>query len=93
MPSSSSALPRAAMGLFVAAFLAACGDPSTSDLLKKADGIATKAELEQKLGRPTEISKLGPIEPWTYQAKNGSVSFLITGDRVQLSAAGSETKR
>jgi len=31
-------------------------------------------------------SKLGPIETWTYHAKDGEVTFLITGDVVRLQA-------
>ncbi len=76
----------ASLGI-AALLLAACGDPSTADLLKKAENVKSKAELERALGKPSEVSKLGPVETWTYKASNGTVSFLITGDSVQLSAA------
>lgn len=79
-------LTAAALGL--ALLLAACGDPSKADLVKKADGVSTKAELEAKLGRPDDIAKLGPIEQWIYKAKDGSVLFVITGDSVALQATG-----
>ena len=68
--------------------LAACGDPEKSDILKKAEGIDDKAKLESALGKPTEVSKLGPVERWTYKAKDGSVTFTITGDTVALSTTG-----
>jgi hypothetical protein len=68
--------------------LAGCGDPGKADILKKAEGADTKAKLEKALGRPTDIGKLGPIEKWTYKAKDGEVVFLITGDTVALQAAG-----
>lgn len=68
--------------------LAACGDPSKEDMLKKAEKVTTKAELEKALGKPTDISKVGPLEQWTYKASNGQVVFIITGDRVALQAAG-----
>lgn len=74
--------------LAFALLLAACGDSSKADILKKAENISTKAELESKLGRPDDISKLGPIEQWTYKAKDGSVLFVITGDSVALQATG-----
>lgn len=74
--------------LAFALLLAACGDPSKADLVKKADGVSTKAELEAKLGRPDDIAKLGPIEQWIYKAKDGSVLFVITGDSVALQATG-----
>ncbi|MBC7134128.1 hypothetical protein [Oceanibaculum nanhaiense] len=79
-------LTAAALGLGL--LLAACGDPSKADILKKAENISTKAELESKLGRPDEISKLGPVEQWIYKAKDGSVLFVITGDSVALQATG-----
>ncbi|MSO98076.1 MAG: hypothetical protein EXR11_07655 [Rhodospirillaceae bacterium] len=68
--------------------LASCGDPTKEEILKKVDGIDTKQELEKVLGLPGDISKLGPIETWTYTAVNGTVSFLIAGDKVTLSATG-----
>lgn len=74
--------------LAFALLLAACGDPSKADLLKKAENISTKAELESRLGRPDDIAKLGPIEQWIYKAKDGSVIFVITGDSVALQATG-----
>lgn len=79
-------LTAAALGL--ALLLAACGDPSKAELLKKAENISTKAELESKLGRPDDIAKLGPIEQWIYKAKDGSVIFIISGDSVALQATG-----
>ncbi|NNL68064.1 MAG: hypothetical protein HKP30_17580 [Myxococcales bacterium] len=66
--------------------LLACGPPSKHDILSKAETITTKSELEAELGSPSERSKLGPIETWTYQAKDGEVTFLITGDVVRLQA-------
>lgn len=68
--------------------LAACGDPDKADILKKAEGIDDKAKLESALGKPAEVSKLGPIERWTYKAKDGTVTFTITGDTVALSNTG-----
>lgn len=73
--------------LALAAFvLLACGPPSKHDILSKAETITTKSELEAQLGSPSERSKLGPIETWTYRAKDGEVTFLITGDVVRLQA-------
>ena len=63
------------------------------DLVRKAEGVKTRAELESKLGRADDISKLGPIEQWTYKASNGQVVFVIVGDTVTLQAAGGEKKQ
>lgn len=78
--------------LAAALALAACGPASTADTLKKAEGVETKAALEKALGKPTGVSKLGPIEQWTYKTSDGSVTFLITGDRVALSAGGTDRR-
>lgn len=67
--------------------LGACGDPAKQDILKKAEKAATKAELEKALGKPTEVSKVGPVEKWSYKAKDGVVVFMIAGDKVTLSGA------
>lgn len=68
--------------------LAACGEPTKKDILDKAENIETKADLEEALGAPDDISKVGPLERWTYQAEDGRVTFIITGERVSLKAAG-----
>lgn len=70
-----------------ALLLGGCGDPSKQDILKKAEKAATKAQLESALGKPTEVSKVGPVEKWTYKAKDGTVVFMITGDKVAISGA------
>jgi hypothetical protein len=44
------------------------------------------------LGRPDDITKLGPVETWRYKASNGEVVFVIVGDTVTLQAAGSPEK-
>lgn len=68
--------------------LAACGKASKEDLLKKAESVKTRAQLEKALGRPDDIAKVGPIETWTYKAGNGEVIFVLTGDTVALQATG-----
>ncbi len=68
---------------------AACGPPTKEELVDKARGVETRAQLEKALGKPDDISKLGPLETWTYRAKNGQVAFVIIGDKVTLQAAGS----
>lgn len=67
---------------------AGCGPPSKHELLSKAEGAKTKQALETALGPPDDRSKLGPIETWKYRAKDGEVTFVITGDRVTFEAAG-----
>ena len=57
--------------------LAACFAPSKADLLKKAKDVSSRQELESALGEPSEVSKVGPIEKWTYQASDGEVIFII----------------
>lgn len=66
--------------------LAACGDPTKEEIVRKAEGIDSKQQLEKVLGQPSDIAKLGPVETWTYNAANGSVSFVIAGDRVTISS-------
>jgi hypothetical protein len=73
--------------------LVACGPPTKEQLVEKARAIETRAELEKALGRPDDIAKLGPVETWTYRAKNGQVVFLIVGDRVTMQAAGGDTEK
>ena len=62
--------------------LAACFAPSKADLIKKAEGAHSRAELEAALGEPSEVSKLGPIEKWTYVASDGTVVFVLAGDTI-----------
>lgn len=66
--------------------LAACFAPSKADLIKKAKGAGTRADLEAALGEPSDVSKLGPIEKWTYQASDGKVVYVLAGDTVTLEA-------
>ena len=76
------------VGALAAGLLTGCGR-SKEDLIEKSRGVSTRAELEQALGKPSDIHKLGPVEQWTYKASNGMVVFLIVGDKVTLQAAGS----
>ncbi len=74
--------------------LGACGSRTKEDIVQKARAVSTRAELEQALGQPTDIAKLGPVERWTYKASNGEVVFLIVGDAVTLQAtAGSSENK
>jgi hypothetical protein len=78
---------RTALAAAVLLTLTACGDPTKADIIDKARGVETREQLQKKLGKPTEISKLGPIEQWIYKAKDGQVTFILTGDSVAMQAA------
>jgi hypothetical protein len=80
-------LPSILAALSLALAVAACGDPTKADLVSKARGADTRAKLEAALGKPTDLSKMGPVEKWTYKAKDGEVIFVITGDSVAVQAA------
>ena len=76
-------------GVFASCFLlvvtlTACGPSSKEDMLAKAREVKTRAQLESALGKPDDVSKLGPVEKWTYKAKNGKVTFILMGDSVTL---------
>lgn len=75
---------RTLAALLAVLALAACFAPSKADLIKKAQGAGTRAELEAALGEPSEVSKLGPIEKWTYQASDGKVVYVLAGDTITL---------
>lgn len=76
--------------LSLAPMLAACDD-SKDDILSKAEHADTRDELRAALGAPDDVSKIGPVETWTYKAKKGEVTFLIAGDHVTLSTADDST--
>ena len=71
--------------------LAAC-EKSTQEILDKAQNAETKSQLLDALGDPDRVNKLGPLETWSYKASNGEVTFVITGDRVTIQAAGTSKR-
>lgn len=71
-----------AFAFLLVLLLAGCFAPSKADIIKKADGASTRADLESALGEPSEVSKIGPIEKWTYKAADGAVVFLLAGDSI-----------
>jgi hypothetical protein len=80
------------VGVLAVGLLAGRGR-SKENLVQLSRGVSTRAELERALGKPSDISKLGPMEQWTYKASNGTVVFLIVGDKVTLQATGSPDDR
>lgn len=87
-------MSRALAVLLVALLALAACSRTKEDLLRKAETVKTRSELESSLGRPDDIAKLGPVEQWTYKASNGQVVFVILGDTVTIQAAGpAEPKR
>jgi hypothetical protein len=77
----------------LALVLAGCGPPSKEDLLAKAKDARTRTQLEKALGKADDVSKLGPVEKWTYKAKNGQVVFVLVGETVTIEAAGGGEKK
>jgi hypothetical protein len=84
-----AALAMIALALLVTA----CGPSSKEDMVAKAREVKTRAQLERALGKPDDVSKLGPLEKWTYKARNGQVVFVLVGDVVTLEAAGPPDKK
>lgn len=85
---------RLVLAAMMALAVAGCDrTPSKADLLKKAEGVKTKADLEKALGKPAEVDKVGPIERWTYKASDGSVTYIIVADQVTLDMTGGGGKR
>ena len=82
-----------AVSLVLALVLAGCSARSKKDLVDKAQGITSKAELEKKLGKPDEVSGQVGIpgvvstETWVYKASDGEVIFQVAGDKVVFGAA------
>ena len=74
--------------LFAATLLVACGDPDKTEIIEKSRNAKTGAELRDKLGDPDSIDKFGPIEKWTYKASDGSVVYMIAGDKITLEVTG-----
>jgi hypothetical protein len=89
-------MTRAWVGLLVcvlaAGLLVGCSR-SKEDLIQKSRGVGTRAELERALGKPSDIGKLGPVEQWTYKASNGTVVFVIVGDKVTMQATMSPDEK
>jgi len=83
---------RVLVGGLVMLGLVACGRGTKEEIVSKARDVSKRAELERVLGKPDDITKLGPLETWRYKASNGEVIFLIVGDDVTLQAAGSPEK-
>ncbi len=77
----------------IAVLLAGCGPSTKEDIVAKARDAKTRAALEQALGKPDDIGKLGPIEKWTYKAKNGKVTFILMGDTVTIEKTGDADKK
>lgn len=81
------------LAVALAVALTACGPSSKEDMVAKARDVKTRAELERILGKPDDVSKLGPLEKWTYRAKNGQVVFVLVGDAVTLEATAPSEKK
>ncbi len=77
----------------IGAVFSGCGGRTKEAIVEKTRGVSTRDELEKALGRPDDITKLGPMETWTYKASNGQVVFMIIGDKVTLQAAGDDERK
>lgn len=85
--------PALMLAALLASFMLTACEDSTHDILSKADAATTKAELEEALGPPDVVSKVGPLESWIYRASNGEVSFFLAGDAVTIRAASTSAKK
>jgi len=89
----SARFPAIVPCIALALLLAGCGPSTKEDLLAKAKDVKTRVQLEKALGKADDVSKLGPVEKWTYKAKNGQVVFVLLGDTVTVEAAGAGDKK
>ena len=74
----------------VAVAIVAC-DNRKEDILKKSENAKTREQLRAVIGDPDDVSKVGPIETWTYRTSNGSVTFTLAGNTVMLKTTGGKT--
>ncbi|MCR9176516.1 MAG: hypothetical protein NXI19_11025 [Alphaproteobacteria bacterium] len=74
--------------LVLTVLLTACFQETKDDLIQKAEGVQSKQQLRELLGNPDGVDKLGPIEKWTYTARDGTVIFPIIADKVGPSMTG-----
>lgn len=77
----------------LALVLASREPPTKEDLLAKAKDAKTRTQREKALGKADDVSKLGPVEKWTYKAKNGQVVFVLVGETVTIEVAGGGDKK
>ena len=84
-------LIRFASLAFIAVAVVACDD-SSAEILKKTENVTTRDELRAAIGDPDDITKVGPIETWTYNTSNGTVTFTLAGDSVTLKTTGSKAE-
>jgi hypothetical protein len=80
------------LALGVALMIVAACDSSKDDILQKAAKAETAEDLRAALGDPDEVSKVGPIETWTYNASDGTVTFTLAAGTVTLSTTGEKNK-
>jgi hypothetical protein len=73
--------------------LVGCGPSSKTDIVTKARDVKTRADLEKALGKPDDIDKVGPIEKWTYNAKDGRVVFILVGNTVTIQTTDEPEKK
>ena len=74
----------------VAVVIVACEDRK-EDILMKSENAKTREQLREVIGDPDDVSKVGPIETWTYETSNGNVTFTLAGDTVMLQTTGRRT--
>jgi len=67
----------------------ACED-STAEVVSKTKDVDTVEQLKKTLGDPADIAKAGPLAKWTYKTKDGTVTFLIAGEKVTTSMASTD---
>lgn len=77
----------------LASVLVGCGPSSKSDIVSKARDAKTRADLEKALGKADDVDKVGPVEKWTYKAKDGRVVFILVGDTVTIEKTGESEKK
>ena len=93
-PLTGGGINRRTVLIGLALLPAACEKAATkADILKKAEGARTKADLEKQVGKPSEVDKVGPMEQWTYKAQDGTVVFMILNDRIVFDATGGSKPR
>jgi hypothetical protein len=77
------------LAIFAVAVVAC--DDRKEDILEKSENAKTREQLRAVIGDPDDVSKVGPVETWTYQASNGNVTFTFAGKTVMLRTTGGKT--